>query len=90
MSAPTPYDKPEGLLERLTFPSLRNAYLEGAAADRDPGYNVAGMVTEMHELSDDLTKARQQLADAPHGETCMSMQGFREPLGPCDCWKAGL
>lgn len=72
--------------------------LAAVTAERDQAVENARASQQMHEdarrlLNQTLMerdKLRERLADAPHGETCMSLQGFRKPLGPCDCWKAGL
>lgn len=90
MTAPTPYDTPTKLSDRIIFPSMRYAYLAGAADQELSVGQVAANLSACREMLDQVRaerdQARQMLADAPHADDC-TLYWLR---GTCTCWKSGL
>lgn len=51
--------------------------------------DVPALLEALAAVTAERDRARQVIADAPHGATCEVIRAFR-PSAPCECWKATL
>lgn len=107
MTAPTPdldfdYDTiyEDGRVDGYEAGRDEDAHaLAAVTADRDDARRELAEqkrinASNLRVMTEQLELARQEIADAPHGESCVAnvWTDDEQPFDarPCDCWKAGL